>query len=80
MRNFVEPEGYDKGSVSEEVPEIVSSYTAPTELGDDLLAPQLEFCGDLYPFRLRCLHSLRMAGSFRMWKMALMWLAGIWNL
>ena len=31
MRNFVEPEGYDKGSVSEEVPEIVSSYTAPTE-------------------------------------------------
>ena len=48
MRNFVEPEGYDKGSVSEEVPEIVSSYTAPTELGDDLLAPQLEFCGDLY--------------------------------
>lgn len=25
MRNFVEPEGYDKGSVSEEVPEIVSS-------------------------------------------------------
>ena len=48
MRNFVEPEGYDKGSVGEEVPEIVSSYTAPTELGDDLLAPQLEFCGDLY--------------------------------
>ena len=43
MCNFVEPEGYDKGSVSEEVPEIVSSYTAPTELGDDLLAPQLEF-------------------------------------
>ena len=72
MRNFVEPEGYDKGSVSEEVPEIVSSYTAPTELGDDLLAPQLEFCGDLYV--------ARMAGSFRMWKMALMWLAGIWNL
>lgn len=48
MRNFVEPEGFDKGSVSDEVPEIVSSYTAPTELGDDLLAPQVEFCGDLY--------------------------------
>ena len=48
LRNYVEPEGFDKGSVSDEVPEIVSSYTAPTELSDDILAPQVEYCGDLY--------------------------------
>lgn len=48
MRNFAEPEGYDKGSVSEEVPEIVTNYTAPTELGTEMLDPRVEFCGDLY--------------------------------
>lgn len=48
MRNFTEPEGYDKGSVSTETPEIVSAYTAPTALGEDLMDPVVEFCGDLY--------------------------------
>lgn len=48
MRNFAEPEGYDKGSVSDEIPEIVTAYTAPTELGQDILEPQVEYCGDLY--------------------------------
>ena len=48
MKNLVEPEGYDKGTVSDEVPDIVTSYQAPAELGADLLDPQVEYCGDLY--------------------------------
>lgn len=48
IRNMVEPEGFDKGSVSGETPEIVTSYAAPTELGADLMDPVVEFCGDLY--------------------------------
>lgn len=52
LRNFVEPEGYDKGTVSGEVPEIVTSYQVPEALGTDMLDPVVEFCGDLY--RLPC--------------------------
>lgn len=48
LRNFTEPEGFDKGSVSTEVPEIVASYEAPTELGADILDPIVEYSGDLY--------------------------------
>ena len=48
IQNFVEPEGYDKGSVSDDVPDIVTAYTAPSALSDDIMAPQVEFCGDLY--------------------------------
>lgn len=48
LRNFVEPEGFDKGSVSTETPEIVSAYTAPTEMGEDFMSPVVEYCGDLY--------------------------------
>lgn len=48
IRNFVEPEGFDKGSVSTETPEIVAAYTAPSSLGDDFMEPVVEFCGDLY--------------------------------
>lgn len=48
IRNMVEPEGFDKGSVSGETPEIVTSYAAPTALGTDLMDPVVEFCGDLY--------------------------------
>lgn len=48
LQNFTEPEGFDKGSVSTEIPEIVSAYAAPTELGEDLLDPRVEYCGDLY--------------------------------
>lgn len=48
MRNFVEPEGFDKGSVSTEAPDIVTAYEAPTELGKELLDPVVEYCGDLY--------------------------------
>lgn len=48
LRNMVEPENFDKGSVSGETPEIVTSYAAPAELGEDMLDPVVEYCGDLY--------------------------------
>ena len=48
MRNFEEPEGYDKGTVSDEVPDIVTSYEAPTALGDDMMDTAVEYMGDLY--------------------------------
>ena len=48
MRNFEEPEDYDKGTVSDEVPDIVTSYEAPTALGDDMMDPAVEYMGDLY--------------------------------
>ena len=48
MRNFEEPEDYDKGTVSDEVPDIVTSYETPTALGDDMLDTAVEYMGDLY--------------------------------
>lgn len=48
FQNLVEPEGFDKGEVSTETPQIVSDYTAPTEMGEDYLSTVVEFCGDLY--------------------------------
>lgn len=48
LRNFTEPEGYDKGSVSEEIPEAVSAYTAPAELSGTFMDPTVEFLGDMY--------------------------------
>ena len=48
LRNFEEPEGYDKGTVSDEVPELVTSYEAPTALGDDMMDTAVEYMGDLY--------------------------------
>ena len=48
MENLEEPEGYDKGAVSDEVPDIVTSYEAPTALGDDMLDTAVEYMGDLY--------------------------------
>ena len=48
MRNFEEPEDYDKGTVSDEVPDIVTSYEAPTALGDDMMDTDVEYMGDLY--------------------------------
>lgn len=48
IRNFSEPEGFDKGSVSTEMPEIVSSYETPAALGETMMEPVVEFCGDLY--------------------------------
>ena len=48
MRNFEEPEDYDKGTVSDEVPDIVTSYETPTALGDDMMDTAVEYMGDLY--------------------------------
>lgn len=48
IRNFKEPEGFDKGSVSTDVPDIVSNYKAPTALGGDFMEPDVEFMGDFY--------------------------------
>lgn len=48
MRNFSEPEGYDKGSVSTETPDIVTNYKAPAKLGEDFMDPVVEYYGDLY--------------------------------
>ena len=48
IRNFVEPEGFDAGTVSGEIPSIVTDYQAPTALGEDLMDPVVEFMGDLY--------------------------------
>lgn len=48
IRNFVEPEGFNAGSVSEEVPADVAAYEAPTELGDDLFSYVVEMDGALY--------------------------------
>ena len=48
MRNFEEPEDYDKGTVSDEVPDIVTSYETPTALGGDMMDTAVEYMGDLY--------------------------------
>lgn len=48
IRNFVVPEGFDAGEVNEEVPEDVTAYQAPAELGSDLMAFNVEFDGALY--------------------------------
>ena len=48
IRNFVEPEGFDAGSSSDAVPEVVTNYKAPTELGDDILSFNIMIDGDLY--------------------------------
>lgn len=48
LRNFKEPEDFDKGNVSTEVPDIVSNYKAPTALGGDFMEPDVEFMGSLY--------------------------------
>ena len=48
MENLEEPEGYDKGAVSDEVPDIVTAYKAPDALGSDMLDTAVEYMGDFY--------------------------------
>ena len=48
MENLEEPEGYDKGAVSDEVPDIVTAYKAADALGSDMLDTAVEYMGDLY--------------------------------
>ena len=48
VRNFSEPEDFEKGEVDTSTPDVVSEYQAPQELGSDMLDPVVEYCGDLY--------------------------------
>lgn len=48
MENLEEPEEYDKGAVSDEVPDIVTAYKAPDALGSDMLDTAVEYMGDFY--------------------------------
>lgn len=48
VQNLAEPEGFDKGTVNTETPEIVTAYQAPTALGEEMLSPVVEYFGDLY--------------------------------
>lgn len=48
LENFVQPEGFDIGTVSTETPERVLAYTAPPELSATVLESQVKYCGDLY--------------------------------
>lgn len=48
IRNFVEPENFDAGEVSDEVPEAVTAYTKPDSLSEDLSDYQIEVDGVVY--------------------------------
>lgn len=48
VRNFSEPEDFEKGEVDTSIPDVVAEYQAPAQLGSDMLAPVVEYCGDLY--------------------------------
>lgn len=62
IRNFKEPEGFDKGSVSTDVPDIVRNYKAPTALGGDFMEPDVELWGTFTDFLPLFLHFSPMAG------------------
>ncbi|MCD7840909.1 MAG: hypothetical protein LUG56_00385 [Lachnospiraceae bacterium] len=48
VRNFVEPDGYDVGEVSDQEPESVMAYVKPDSLSDDLTAYEIELDGAVY--------------------------------
>lgn len=48
VRNFVEPENFDAGTVNEEVPEAVMSYVKPEALSDNPEEYQIELDGEVY--------------------------------
>lgn len=48
VRNFVEPEGFDAGEISEEVPAEVSAYAKPDALGDSLEEFRISLDGAVY--------------------------------
>lgn len=48
IENFVTPEGFDAGEVSEEMPEAVAAYTCPETLSDDMTAYEIELDGKVY--------------------------------
>lgn len=48
VRNFVEPEGFDAGEISEEVPAEVTAYEKPDALGDSLEEFRISLDGAVY--------------------------------
>ena len=48
MQNIVEPEDFVTSEISDEVPEIVGSYEAPTKMSDNALDYIVEYDGDMY--------------------------------
>lgn len=48
IRNFVEPEGFDAGEASEEVPAAVTAYAKPDSLSSELSEYQIEVDGQVY--------------------------------
>lgn len=48
IRNFAEPEGFDGGEVSEEVPADVAAYVKPDALSEDMSAYEIEIAGSAY--------------------------------
>lgn len=48
IENFVQPEGFEAGEVSEEIPEAVTSYERPETLSEDMTAYEVELDGKVY--------------------------------
>lgn len=48
IRNFVEPEGFEAGEASTEVPAAVTAYQKPEALSEDLSAYEIEMDGQIY--------------------------------
>lgn len=48
IKNFVEPEGFDAGEASDEVPEAVAAYEKPAALSDDPSVYEIEMEGNVY--------------------------------
>lgn len=48
IRNFVEPEGFEPGEASDEVPEAVTAYTKPDTLSENPGDYQIELDGQVY--------------------------------
>ncbi|MCD8105258.1 MAG: hypothetical protein LUF35_09735 [Lachnospiraceae bacterium] len=48
IQNFVEPEGFDPGEISTDVPSDILAYTKPDTLGSDLSEYEIEVDGEVY--------------------------------
>ncbi len=48
VENFVEPEGYDPGTISAEIPTSVSAYEKPAALSEDPTAYEISVDGEVY--------------------------------
>lgn len=48
IQNIVEPEDFEISEISTEVPEIISTYKAPTKMSDNALDYVVDYDGDLY--------------------------------